>query len=339
MDKKGNKRMKHPLKCYVDDFKENKDNIRSKLFAILTLILGFIGGSAIESNIRVENGVVEIDTRVSIQLAEDQVPAVLETLEGKVEEVFLPTVEEIDGNRLLDDATLDFGQGEYHDISSPEAYKNAVLGKCIDLDGKYGSQCVDGFADFNFQYTGRWLSTCGTGAARGLWDCAEYNAGDDYILITNPKELQSGDWIVFDSGQYGHVGMALGGYNEGYVALLGENQGGEPCPGGGSAFNIINMSLRTFKGAFRPKIYVKPAPEPEPIPVSGCSWWHVEWGDTMSKIMLECEHTIVYGEPMNDYAKTWYSTVIKPGQSVYDGWNSSTGVGLYADDDIEHRTK
>ena len=327
---------KTKLQCFANDHIEG---IKNWLIFIIATVLGVFGGSIITTNIKVEDGVVEIDTRVSIQLAEEQVPAVLETLEGNVEELPLPTVEEIDSNTLIDEENLDFGQGEYHDISSPEAYKNAVLGKCIDLDGKYGAQCVDGFADFNYNYTGRWLTTCGTGTARGLWDCAEENAGDDYILITNPLDLQSGDWIVFDSGQYGHVGMALGGYNNGYIALLGENQGGASCYGGGAAFNIINMSLRTFKGAFRPKIYIKPEPEPEPIPISGCVEWYVEEGDTMSRIMLECENTIVYGEAMDNYAKTWYSKLFKPGQSVYDGWRSETGVGLYAGDDIEHRTE
>jgi hypothetical protein len=57
----------------------------------------------------------------------------------------------------------------------------------------------------------------------------------------------------------------------------------------------------------------------------------------MSKIMMDCEGTIQYGEVMNEYAKTWYSLIYKPNQSVYDGWNSPSGVGLYAGDDIEHR--
>ena len=314
------------------------ENAKRAILIIASIILGGLAGGAINSSITIEDDKVVIDTRVSIQLSEEQVPAVLDTLDGEVE-VNLPTVEEIDGNKLIDEDLLDFGQGEYHDISTPDAYYNAVIGKCIDLDGKYGAQCVDGFADFNYNYTGRWLTTCGTGAARGLWDCAAENAGDDYILITDVNNLQKGDWIVFDGGVYGHVGMAMGPNNDGYIALLGENQGGPACSGGGAAYNVINISLKTFKGAFRPKIYIKPEPKPEPIPITGCNWWHVEWGDTMSKIMLECENTLVYGEAMDNYAKSWYSTVFKPGQSVYDGWHSSTGVGLYADDDIEHRTK
>ena len=67
--------------------------------------------------------------------------------------------------------------------------------------------------------------------------------------------IQAGDWIITSNGTWGHVGMALGGYNNGYVALLGTNQGGVACAGGGSSANIINMGLGPFAGAFRPKKY------------------------------------------------------------------------------------
>lgn len=178
-------------------------------------------------------------------------------------------------------------------------------------------------------------------------NCAEENAGDDFSIYwaDDKLQIQAGDWLVFDGGLYGHVGMAVGPVVNGYVALLGENQGGHSCGVnvGGSATNIINISLKNLIGFYRPKAYIKPEPSPLPnseeIPISGCRDWWVEYGDTMSKIMLDCEGTIHYGEPMNQYARSWYSTIIKPNQSVYDGWNSPSGVGLYADDLIEHRMK
>jgi hypothetical protein len=304
---------------------------------LIVIIASILAGFGIRVGItETPEGEVVIDISATIELASEQKPATIETSEGEIE-IDVPTVELVESKQTIDEGELDFGRGEYHDISTPESYKNSVLGKCIDLDGKWGSQCVDGFADFNYQYTGRWLSTCGTGSARGLWDCAEYNAGSEYELITDPLALQAGDWIIFNGGQYGHVGMAMGYYNNGYITLLGENQGGTPCAGGGSAFNIINMSLKTFKGAFRPNIYIKPEPVAPIIPITGCVQWYVEHGDTMSKIMLECENTVVYGEPMNEYARSWYSMIFKPGQSVYDGWMSESGVGLYAGDEIEHK--
>jgi len=199
------------------------------LFFISMLACGLLG-AGLDIAIRpTEEGII-VDASYTIKLSDEHVPGLIDNGAGEViEDDNIPTVDLVDSNQLLDEEGLNFGQGEWHDISTPEAYKNSVLGKCIDLDGKWGSQCVDGFADFNYQYTGRWLSTCGTGSAKGLWDCSETNAGDDYQLITNPTELQTGDWIVFDGGKYGHVGMAMGTYNNGYITLLGENQGGEPC--------------------------------------------------------------------------------------------------------------
>ena len=98
------------------------------------------------------------------------------------------------------------------------------------------------------------------------------------------------------------------------------------------------MSTATFSGALRWTGWnYLFEDKTEDLPISKCTKWHVEQGDTMSKIMLECENTVVYGEAMDNYAKSWYSLIIKPGQSVYDGWHSKTGVGLYYDDDIEHK--
>lgn len=319
-------------------------NWKSVISAIAILLLGLLAGSGIGLNIA-PDGNITIETDYAIELADEQVPTLIENAEGEIEELAAPTVESIDSDANFDDSQIpDFGMGAWRDMSSPAAYTNAVLGVHLDFDGVHGEQCVDPFAEFHYNYTGRWLSTNGTGAAYGLWDAAEYNAGEDYDLITDPAMLKPGAWAVFGGGQYGHVGMVVGYYNNGYIALLGANQGGEPGINGGAAVNIINMSLKNFRGAFYPKMWAQPEPEPTPepqpeIPVSGCVQWHVEQGDTMSRIMLECENTVQYGEAMDAYAKTWYSLVIKPGQSVYDGWTSGTGYGLYYNDDIEHRVE
>lgn len=331
------------------------DKIKSTVKRILPYIMpavgGFLGGVLIVVlDIAISPTEIKTELRVevdySIELSEEQKPALVETAEGELETISAPTVEEIDGNQVLapESDLPDLGQGAYYDISSPQAFRDATYDKCLDLDGYYGSQCVDLYAAFQLSYANRWPDVCGTGAARGLWDCRDKNAGDEYELITDPTALQAGDWVIFGGGAYGHVGMAMGPFNDGYVALLGENQGGSSCAGGGAATNIINMSTKTFLGAFRPKAYIIPEPEQKseetPIPVSGCVRWHLLRGDTLSKIMLECENTVVYGEAMDAYAKTWYSLVYVPGQSVYDGWHKSqNGVGLYEGDDIEHRVE
>ena len=324
-----------------------KTNYKKYLIYFVILILAILSGAGIDIAIRPnDDGEIVIETSFSMQLASKQQPAIVENAEGEeIAEENIVTVEEVAGNQLVNECGEDeeCGQGKY--IYAPTetftAFKDYTLGKCWDVDDHYGGQCWDLAALFWENYTedGRVMSTCGTGAAKGAWNCKEYNAGNEFELIYDKENIQAGDWIIFGSGEYGHVGMALGSYNNGYVTLLGQNQGGAACAGGGSATNIINISLKSFIGAFRPKTYIKPDPKPQPIPISGCVLWHVVRGDTMSKIMLECEGTVVYGEAMDNYAKSWYSLIYKPNQSVYDGWHSKTGVGLYAGDDIEHRLK
>lgn len=70
--------------------------------------------------------------------------------------------------------------------------------------------------------------------------------------------------------------------------------------------------------------------------ISTCEKIYVKKGDTMSGIMQKCEGKVNW-PLMNDYAKKWYSTKVVPNQSVYDGWNSKYGVGLFEGDIIIKR--
>lgn len=321
--------------------------MKKKILYIIVIVLSGLFGAGIDIAIRpTENG-IRVDASYNIEFSDVQVPAEMTNDQGEiVQDENIPTVEEVDGGLFKDDFDADAGDkgwSEVYDVSSPDAFKNDTLGKCIIAGNYYGAQCVSLARVYWWSYANRDVSTCGTGMAKGMMNCADENAGDDFEIYWRDSidKIQAGDWLVFDGGMYGHVGMALGGNNNGYVALLGENQGGHSCVAnvGGSATNIINISLKNLIGFYRPKAYIKPEPTPELIPISGCVLWHVEHGDTMSKIMMECENVIKYGEIMNEYAKTWYSLIYRPNQSVYDGWNSPSGVGLFAGDDIEHRMK
>ena len=250
-----------------------KDEIKRKkpIAQIIIIFILFVAGAIlakfnIDLNFKVsdlENQdaiEVVIDSSSTIELSEKQeIKTEIETEDGEIEVIQAPVVDMVDGGEIqVVEDDLDLGRGEFYPFDTPQAFRDATLGKCIDLDSKWGAQCVDLANVFWKEYTNRWISTCGTGTARGIWDCKDENAGQQFTLITNSKDIQTGDWIIFDGGQYGHVGMALGNAKNGYVALLGENQGGTSCSGGGSATNIINISLKTFKGAFRPKIYDLP---------------------------------------------------------------------------------
>lgn len=246
----------------------SKIRINKSILAVIIAIIGLALGALLGVGVEVatspdkETG----ETNVKITLSFDQAkPAVITEEDGTETEADVPVVDEVDGGQIKEG--VEPAQGAWFPTDTPTAFKDATIGRCADIDGFFGSQCVDLFQAFFNSYTGgRWASACGKGSARGLWDCRDRNAGDDFELITDVDQLQAGDWVVFNGGVFGHVGMALGPANGGYVALLGQNQGGLACAGGGAAANIINMSTRTFLGAFRPKAYIVPVPEPEPAP-------------------------------------------------------------------------
>ena len=216
-----------------------------------------------------------IDTYKSkIVVSEEQMPAYIEGDQGQItEEDFIPTFDEVDGGQFRDiDTGVSVEEGEYrdlgwsetYDVSSPEAFKNDTINKCIIANNYFGAQCVSLARVFWWSYADRDVSTCGTGMAKGMMDCADDNAGNDFVVYwaDSKNEIQAGDWLVFDGGQYGHIGMALGPVVNGYVALLGENQGGHSCGEnvGGSATNIININIKNLIGFYRPKAYIKVIP-------------------------------------------------------------------------------
>lgn len=250
------------------------DTIKQLIAAVLFIALGMAAGVSVDIIVRQNEVEVVVENNAAtsaIELSEEQVPATIETEDGEVEVIEAPTVESVEGDQKVEECPEgeeDCGLGLfiYAPTETPTAFKNYTLGHCYNTDGAWGGQCWD-LADMFWQnYAGRRFSTCGTGAAKGSWNCRGYNAGSEFALVYDATQLQAGDWVIFGAGTYGHVGMALGGYNNGYVSLLGQNQGGVACDGGGSATNIINISLKSFVGAFRPKTYIKPEPQPEPQP-------------------------------------------------------------------------
>ena len=270
---------------------KNKNIFIYLAFAFLSIALIAVCG--IMTNIHLDENGIDIQLTPS----STQVPAVIEGDQGELIEIEgIPTYEEIDGGQFMDITEMD-DQGEYHDlgwsetynVSSPEAFKNDTLNKCIYANNYYGAQCVSLARVFWWSYADRDVSTCGTGMAKGMMNCADENAGDDFLVYwaDNKNSIQSGDWLVFNGGQFGHVGMALGPVVNNYVALLGENQGGMYCEKGGSATNIVNINIKNLIGYYRPTAYVKPEPEPEPTPVNPTTLKYTyQKGDYFSKVLV-----------------------------------------------------
>lgn len=238
--------------------------------AVVLAGVGAAAGYSVSTQIDInKDGDTVVKTQTNIVLDKEQKQAQVDEMvdgqlavDGEVVTDSIATVESVDAPVKADD-NQEHGRGWWTPTDTPEAFILANKGYCIDTDGWYGAQCWDLGNLFWQNVTNRSLSTCGTGAAKGIMNCWEYNAGDEFDMVWDPAQIQTGDWVIFGNGEFGHIGMAAGDYNNGYVALFGQNQGGVACAGGGSTGNIINISLSNFTGAFRYKKYVKPIIIPE----------------------------------------------------------------------------
>ena len=273
-----------------------------------------------------------------IEYSKNSIPTVIINDKGEEEIIEAPTIESIDGGEILhgeckEGEECGLGGFIYAPTDTYEHFKDYTIGKCWNIDGFAGAQCWDLSSLHAMNYTNdkRTFSTCGTGAAKGMWACKEQNAGTEYDLVYDIYKTKVGDIGVWEGGTWGHTCVIAGPVRNGYVACLGQNQGGSACPGGGAATNIVNISVKNFLGAFHPKTYVDPTPPeptPTPTPTSSCKRWTLQWGDTLGQIMKICEGRVEWGEAMNDYARSWIDE--STGIDVFTGWNTYPGIGLYA---------
>lgn len=191
------------------------------------------------------------------------------------------------------------------------------------------------------------------------WQCSKYTA----YLATGKREYSNthpdygpvngkdiANWLVKNYGwKYietpveGAIGS--GGFNTtyGHTAMYLYSTGSNSAMVNDA--NYIPLTVSTHNMNISGWVWVVPDdytptplpnPTPSPAPVSNCSTWKLNRGDTLSKIMKACKGYVNWSE-MNTYAKHWYSMYYKPEQSVWAGWNSYTGVGLYAGDTIYYK--
>ena len=191
------------------------------------------------------------------------------------------------------------------------------------------------------------------------WQCSKYTA----YLATGKKDYSSAHpdygpvngkdvaaylvkyhgWKYVDTPVYGAIGS--GGFNTkyGHTAMFLYSTGTNTAMVNDANYVPLTVATHNMNisgwvwvvpGDYTPTPQPTPTPTPTPAPVSDCKVWYVKRGDTMSSIMSACEGVVDWSR-MNAYADSWISRKVKPGQSVYEGWNSKTGVGLYAGDTIE----
>ena len=129
-----------------------------------------------------------------------------------------------------------------------DKYVNSRIGRSIDDDGAYGTQCVDGFRDWN-NYIG--VGAYPTGGPKGSGSAYHYwlNRNDvaktknNYDFITDWRQLRNGDWVMWPKSAalpYGHIAMYYNG------KAFGQNQNGR-----NDGFTLQNWDFSKMCGALR----------------------------------------------------------------------------------------
>lgn len=153
-----------------------------------------------------------------------------------------------------------------------DEWRNNTIGNEYDLDGSYGCTCWDYASLFwrNVGFPAGYPLTGASGYASECWTTsrtsnASYNGTTYFDLIDNKTEIKRGDIIVMNgnaSNPPGHITFADEDYNgTNYINCVGQNQGGAPSPGGGTAVTLNTLGLDEFLGAFRFKAWhIPPTP-------------------------------------------------------------------------------
>lgn len=150
-----------------------------------------------------------------------------------------------------------------------------------------------------------------------------------YKYIDKPVEgaIGSGGFNT----RYGHTVMYL--YSTGENTAMVNDANFVPLTVATHNMNIEGW-VWVVPGSYEPKPEPTPEPEPAPEPPK-CDIREVKQYDTLGGIMFDHLGYIDW-QGMNDYAKKWHSVKYKLTESVYDGWISKNGVGLFAGDTIEY---
>lgn len=143
-------------------------------------------------------------------------------------------------------------------------WRTNTLGHEYDVDGAYGCQCWDYVAElwYNVGFPQGYPITQsgGDGQAWMVWTYSrdinkQYNGTTYFDLIYNLSDVQVGDVVVLNgttSNPAGHIAFADENYDgSGYLWCIGQNQGGTPIPGGGTAVTRNRLGMGDFLGAFR----------------------------------------------------------------------------------------
>lgn len=213
------------------------------------------------------------------------------------------------------------------------------LGKCVDIDGKYGAQCWDGVMQYFKELCGIVYNCTRSGYVKDIWELRNSNG----ILnkFNEVRVMMPGDVAVFKESKScpsSHIAIFHSDIDGHYGWFFGQNQGGIPYAGGGACFNLCRLPYAdTYDTAFRFKEFNDIADDIHAIENGGASLNNIPadfykengtfYPNTTIKIRnapsLKGEDTgLVYKKGMSVH----YDGYVKREGYVWISWISTTGV-------------
>lgn len=214
-------------------------------------------------------------------------------------------------------------------------FKSQVLGKGFDIDGAYGYQCWDGYAQYCKYLSVPFANCTQSGYVKDIWNLRKSNGTLNYF--DEVEIMQPGDIAVFKEvagwTPVSHIAIFDSDIDGVYGNFLGQNQGGTTGANGGAVFNIVRLPYSaTFDTAFRPK-KKQPAPTLQPqggnklsVPTKNVN------GDLYSGLITDTDPNIMNA----DSNRTKIDMVIlhhnagTSDEGARRTWYVSTGVGTSA---------
>lgn len=140
-------------------------------------------------------------------------------------------------------------------------FKNKWMNKGVDVDGHYGFQCWDSFAQWCVENNIPVIDTTpvedgGSGYAQDLWEKKSSNGILKYF--DEVEMMEEGDVAVFKKDPNwtpaSHVALFDHDAGGGFGWFFGQNQGGIPGAKGGACHNLVKLPYSaTYSTAFRLK--------------------------------------------------------------------------------------
>lgn len=139
-----------------------------------------------------------------------------------------------------------------------EQIRKNLIGKRYDIDGYYGAQCWDGYAQYMKELGYTYANCTKSGYVKDIYTERKTNGvlkSCDEVTVMQPGDIavfkETPEWTP-----YSHIAIFVRDVDGQYGVFLGQNQGGE-----NGKFNEMKFPyFATYEKAFRPKCFNKAKP-------------------------------------------------------------------------------